>query len=392
MWSVPKDYDFDAAFVHPNRVCDIDLCLKTKRAFQRLASAMKEPFPVLTQVGLHFESAGSSDSAPTLSNGFLGGSAEQLRSLELYEDSFPELPKLLLSATQLVTLRLRRTPYSAYISPEAMVACLSALTSLETFDLGFISDEESFLYLRLESGCPPPPTHTVLPALTHFEFTGVGGYLDDLVARIAVPRLFHLSITFFPTTFSDTPHLEQFIDHAPGLEVFETARVIFDSETVQVRLSSQTSGNGLDVGIPCESLDDQLSYLAHAVPPLSTVENLYISGDQFYEAYWQDDTMNRLWLEYLEPLTSVENLYISKNFVQHIAPALQLLVRGRTAEMLPNLQNLFLEGFRPSGPVQKGIKQFVASRQLSGNPITISVWNKDGVRLKNRFALGSDDW
>ena len=394
MRSVPEDYDFDAAFVHANRVCEIYLCLTTDRAFERLASAMKEPFPVLTQLRLCFDSADSPNSASTLPDGFLGGSASQLRSLEFDKVSFPGLPKLLLSATHLVTLRLRGTRDSEYISPPAsLVACLSALTSLETFALGFISELQSLFYIWLKPQCRSPSTRTVLPALTHFEFAGSSAYLEDFVVLIVAPRLFHLSITFLSTNSLGTRDLVQFINRTPSLEVFVTARVIFDFETVRVELSSQTSGNGFDVEIPCESLDDQLSHLANALPPLFTVENLFISGDQFYEAYWEDDTMNSLWLEFLQPpFTSVKNLYISKSSVQHIVPALQLLVGGRTTDVLPNLQNLFLEGFRPSGPIQKGIKQLIAARQLSGNPITISAWNKDGVHPTSLLELDLDNW
>ena len=382
-WSTPEDYDFDAAIVHPNRVCEIVLYLSTNRAFQRLAWAMREPFPVLTQLGLHFD-LDNPDSAPVLPNGFLVGSTSRLRCLELDKVTIPGLPKLLLSATHLVTLRLRRTPHSAYIPPKAMVACLSVLTSLETFALGFLSDEESVFSLRPERRRLPPPTRAVLPTLTHFEFTGACEYLDDLVARLTTPRLFHLYITFFETTASDTPHLVQFIGRTPSLEAPETAQVIFDDETVQVGLSHQTSGNGmLDVDIRCESLDDQLSSLGDAytscLPPLDTVENLYITGDQFFEEYRQDIIMNMLWLDFWQPFTSVKNLYISRSSVPHIGPALDLLARGRTTEVLPNLQNLFLEGPRPPPPgwVHYGIKKFVAMRQLFGNTITISAWNGD---------------
>ena len=386
MWSVPEDYDFNAAIVHPSRVCEINLCLTTDRAFQRLASAMQEPFPMLTQFGLQFDPADSPDSSPTLPKGFLVGSALHLRSLELDEVSIPGLPKLLLSATHLVTLHLRRTPYSAYISPEEMVTCISVLTSLESFAIGFKTDEESFFYLQ--SRCPPPSTRTVLPALTQLEFSGVSQYLEDLVARVVAPRLFHLSITFFAATFFDTPHLVQFTSLAPSLETPKRARVVFDFETVHIRLSSQTSGNGtIEVEIPCESLDEQLSSLVHActssLPSLDTVKDVYIFGDIFDENYWQDITMNRLWLEFWQPFASVENLYISKNTVLRIVPALQQLVRGRATDVLPNLQNLFLEGLRSSGfeagLIQNSIKPFIASRQLSGNPITASVWNGNWV-------------
>jgi hypothetical protein len=50
---------------------------------------------------------------------------------------FPGLPKLLLSTTDLVDLRLWEVSHSESILPEAMVRCLSMLTRVETISLGF---------------------------------------------------------------------------------------------------------------------------------------------------------------------------------------------------------------------------------------------------------------
>jgi hypothetical protein len=43
-------------------------------------------------------------------------------------------------------------------------------------------------------------------------------------------------------------------------------------------------------------------------------------------------------------------------------------------EVLPNLQNIFLEGHDPSGPVDEAIGQFVASRQVASHPVAVSRW------------------
>jgi hypothetical protein len=56
-----------------------------------------------------------------------------------------------------------------------------------------------------------------------------------------------------------------------------------------------------------------------------------------------------------------------------MASALRELVGGRTTEVLPSLQNIFLARSEASGPFQEAIRQFVAARQLSGHPIAISV-------------------
>ena len=61
---------------------------------------------------------------------------------------------------------------------------------------------------------------------------------------------------------------------------------------------------------------------------------------------------------------------------------LQELVGGRTTGVLPILQNIFLEGLRPSGPVQEAIGQFVAARQVAGHPVIVTRWERE-LKKKN---------
>jgi len=63
--------------------------------------------------------------------------------------------------------------------------------------------------------------------------------------------------------------------------------------------------------------------------------------------------------------------------VPRIAPALQELVGDRTTEVLPLLENIFLEGLQTSAPLQEGIKKFVAARQLTNRSVTVSHWDRD---------------
>jgi hypothetical protein len=116
---IPEDYDFNAAIVHPNRVRSITLpYFESSSQLQRLASAMQEPFPALTLLTLGFGvHRNRPNLAPELPDGFL---APRLRYLDLKSIPFPTLPKLLLSATDLVHLTLRGIPHSGYFSPEAI--------------------------------------------------------------------------------------------------------------------------------------------------------------------------------------------------------------------------------------------------------------------------------
>ena len=66
---------------------------------------------------------------------------------------------------------------------------------------------------------------------------------------------------------------------------------------------------------------------------------------------------------------------MSEDFVPRIAPALQASVEAGVTEVLPALEDLFLEEPWPSGPVLEDIEKFVAARKLSGNHISVSLWS-----------------
>jgi hypothetical protein len=101
------------------------------------------------------------------------------------------------------------------------------------------------------------------------------------------------------------------------------------------------------------------------------LEQLTINGDGAW--LWQDDIGAPQWLELLQPFNRVKDLVLSKRLVRLVAPALQELAGERVAETLPVLQNLCLEGPQPSGAVKESMEKFIASRQLSGYPVTMNV-------------------
>jgi len=129
----------------------------------------------------------------------------RLRYFNLYGIPFPALTKLLLSTTHLVKLSLVDIRHSEYyISPEAMVTCLSMLTSLETLRLTF---ESSQPHPDLRSQRPFPLNRSVLPTLAVFRFKGVIKNLEEFLARIDAPQLYQLSTTFFNDIDFKAPEL-----------------------------------------------------------------------------------------------------------------------------------------------------------------------------------------
>ena len=354
-----------------NRLREIELLKFSSLDLETILVAMQVPFSELTRLRL----SSDEETVPILPDSFLGGTALPLRELYFRGISFPALPKLPMSATRLVQLYLRDIPHSAYISPEVMVTTLSTLTSLEKLQLGFQSPRSR---PSRASGRPPTQTRLVLTVLTLFSFKGVGEYLDDLVDRIDAPRLSNLYITFFNQIVFDTPQSIKFISRTPTLKLLKNAEVAFGNFTTFIKLKSQISH--LEVAIPCKELDWQVSSVEQVftscLPSLPLLEDLYISENLYQQPDWQDNIENTLWLELLHPFTAVKNLYLSEDFARRIVPALQELDGGRATEVLPTLKNIFLEGLRPSGSVQEGIGQFVATRQAAADPVVVSRWDR----------------
>jgi hypothetical protein len=102
--------------------------------------------------------------------------------------------------------------------------------------------------------------------------------------------------------------------------------------------------------------------------------DLHFYEDSLSRLGSKDSIENRQWLELFHLFVAVKNLYLSENFASRIAPALQEVVEGRTTEVLPALQNIFLKGLDSSGSVQESIVQFVAAREVANYPIGISPW------------------
>ena len=368
-----------AALEHNDRVCQIKLNFFTSSELEYVMDSVADkPFPELTD--LHLGIFKDDRPGPILLDSFLGGTAPRLQSIHLEDVSFPGLPKLLLSTTHLAELDLHRIPHSGYISPEAMATSLSALRKLRFFRL-------HFRYPRprpaLDSRRPRlrPPTRYILPDLTEIRFKGASEYLEEILARIDTPRLNNLNITFFNQIIFDSPQLFQFVRRGPTLRTPEKCHIAFSSKAIIVKFPSQTSiFGGLSVEIQCTAPEWQLSSLEQVcilfLPSVSALENLYIDEDPERPPSWQDDIENTLWLDFLRSFVAVKNLYVSEEFLPRIGPALQELVGGRMTEVLPNLENIFLQGFQQWIPLHKGIEKFVAARQLTSHPVAVSRWGR----------------
>ena len=363
-----------AALEHRDRVCGISITNSTIPQLEGLASKMQEPFPALTILHLSTD-----ETAPALPDMFLGGSAPRLQTLILDYIPFPGLPRLLLSATDLSQLYLKGIPHSGYISPEAMVTCLSVLTRLRYLRIKFQSPAS-----RPDRRGPPPLTRVILPALEELAFEGVSEYLEDLVARIDAPRLRSLDISFSHQLIYDVQQLLYFIGHAGSFRLSSHAEVAIADTHVDIkfdpseRTPADLLSSSLRLEIRCRAVDWQLSSMAQICNQLSFLlsiaEQLDIQVPSYLESISQEDMEDTQWLELFRPFTAVRTLRIPYKLQSRIVPALQELTGERATEVLPALDSLYLEGYPPSGSDQQAIESFVAARQHSDHPVAVHYW------------------
>ncbi len=375
---------------HSDRVCEINLDF-TDCYLKLVLTAMHAPLPQLTHLRLESLSFQQERVVP---DSFLSGSAPHLQSIAFCDLPFPGLPKLLPSVARLVTLHLTDISHSGYFSPEALVTGLSTLTSLEDLRLRFLTSLSVHQYL-------PPLARSVLPALTSFEFKGRSEYSEDFVARIDAPRLNNLKIIYFHQLDFDTSQLVRFVNRIPMFTAKE-AHLVYIGPVSWTGLMSATrlsivptTGDGqFSVQITGTHLRWDLSSLSRFCtsfsPIISTLELFYIYDLYLPRTQYQDDDINRQWLDTLRPFIAANELYLSKSFTSHIAPALQSLVGERVTEVLPSLKNIFLEGLQQSTPIPGlgGIQHFFALRLFSSHPIAISGWNEASRRaMMDEFSV-----
>ncbi|KAH9994347.1 hypothetical protein BJV74DRAFT_884173 [Russula compacta] len=252
--------------------------------------------PMLTSLRL-------SEAAQTetrLPDSFLAGSAPRLRSLTLIGISFPALPNLLLSASDLVHLDLWDIPDSGYIPPDAMAVCLSMLTRLKTLYFG--------IHFRVVGGTShplPPLSRTLLHALTTLRFSGNSEYLEDFISRIDVPLLNDIDITFSDLLAFDTP---EFLRKSASRSAKCQAAGFMD----QVRLTTSSLVRFCRSSLP--------------LPLLSVLECLDIYAHAYY---WLHNARPNHWLELLGLFASVKSLSLFDGLVPPVMAALGELVGGR---------------------------------------------------------------
>ena len=352
--------DLIAALEHPNRICYVRL-YGYHPPLEKVATMMQKSFPALGTL-----CAVSSNGNASLSADFLGGSAPRLREISLQSISFPALPTLLSSTSDLVTLYLRSIPTTGYISPEAMATCLAALPRLKTFLLDFHS------VTSLPSQINPPPiTRSVLPTLTDFNFGGSSQYLEALLVQIDGPQLSQIAI-FYHDQDDDpqTVQLSKFIDRSGGPKPILSmhARLTIFSYKVSFSLYSRLSSESgpARTVIFFEQIRRHINRVVQILGQISSASNVVHLKIELGEDHQLGDARDIEWHPLLQTFSTIRTLRVSWNLALRVAFELEVISGCMLAGTLPPFDLIYFE-HQPTPSIPK----FVAARQLSGRPVTI---------------------
>ena len=110
------------------------------------------------------------------------------------------------------------------------------------------------------------------------------------------------------------------------------------------------------------------------VDQLNAISGLETHGHHHTNPFFLLANSHVLYQSFLFQGRYLIELYKSKLLYPVFHPPYKNLLGARTTEVLPTLENIFLQGFWSSGPLHEGIEKFVAARQLTSHSVAVSRW------------------
>ena len=284
------------------------------------------------------------------------------------------LPRVLLSAHELVSLRLDNIPISGYISPEFFATGLAVTTRLKHLVISFLPPMSP----NPRNTASYPQNRAVLPALTDFQFRGDVDYVESLVSKIDAPALERFTVTLFEQSSFDIPHLSQFIGRAKALRSpHQTFIELSHAEITFIhdfQLSpASPSPRTFKLHLSYDEIDLQMPTLVHFSRQLSALlaspERLDVvaSSDCFL---WRDSSEadSVQWLELFRLFTGVKRLGVSSALAPIVASTFEQVAETSDG-ILPLLCELHMDGSLAS--TSSAVERFAAERERSGYPVSV---------------------
>ena len=356
---------------HPARLFEVQLTA-TAPILEKLATLepTQQPFSMLEHLRL------STRTKPGLILPSEFGGTPGLRNLWVIRIALPSLPRLMLLAPNLVSLRLEEIPDIGY-TLEALLICLPGMTQLKTLRIHFLfPSSRPVLVSTLHSS----ERRSVLHGLHYMEFHGPSEYLEYLVSTITTPSLKHIHIAFFNQLIfhiPQVPQLSQFILRTETQRSANQATIHYSEVDISITLSQPGSPHYLALRILCKNLDWQISSITELCEGLSHnllhIEQLNIcASPTSFER--EEDEMELTQLEFpdlFRQFINVRRLCVMGGSVSHVAGALGHIT-GQLADMvLPELRVIYVEKDDELTSMQRGLQPFLVARWRSGHPVFI---------------------
>ncbi|KAH9178514.1 hypothetical protein EDB89DRAFT_2239155 [Lactarius sanguifluus] len=360
-----------------DRVCEIDLAGPPSGGVSQI---LQGPFPLLDRLAL-----GVWDSrCPAI----LSGPAPRLRVLELdfcpSHSTISRLPRILSSATRLVDLQLGRVPSTKCISPEALVAALSAMTRLKTLYLQFLYPTPHSIPVNI-----PPSGRIVSSTLLRLDFYGPCNYFEDLLSRITTPSLECMRIKFdseLPETRIDISQLSQFLYRVESQRLPDGAKVSdgisgpYLSFTRSVALPGgrlKTSeclrfGHHAWLRLKLPLMTQICQQMSPFLPSVQTLSVPMLSRS------WHDDGQGTYWVDFFRVFNRLEKLHLSGGDPSSVVHALQFVSTVMATDALPVLRELSLDSVVYGPSSRKAVASFLDVHQRAGLPAITFRWLNSG--------------
>jgi len=338
---------------------------------------MQEPFPVLKSLWLDADEEMGFD----IPDAFLGGSAPLLQWIALRGVRFPNLLKLLSSASNLVHLGLGGIPMTGegHISPNAMITCLSVLTKLRSLAFSFLQTSSPYPTDQR----PPPSEYAILPVLTSLSLRGPHGYLEDIISRVDAPLLNTGYLSSNDEPMFDTPRVPQFIHRVKAFKSHGGFKAHFRREWTfaEFKFHSSIGPAVFSLSFPCSGLPAQVAITERICAQWPSVHSHieFLELDNGYFVFevqkgWEDITP---WLRFLRPFTAVRTLRLCGIvIVPHVTCTLGRLEGERVTEVLPALRTIEVECSDPNAQASEILHilgPFLVAREESEHPVVVNV-------------------
>ena len=346
-----------------NRVTRIKLEDEGSLLLRYSLAELQEPFPMLDYLDIRDRTNFFYARPPVvLSESFLGGSAPSLVHLRFGGLLFFGLPKLLLSANNLVDICLWED--SPYISPEGMATSLCTMKHLQSLDITFQFD--SYGYSHRAGQRPHPITRIVLPALSRLSLKCTEDYVEDFVARLDTPSLELMEISRLSSFESDFSELPQFISRIKALEISDQAQLFTHNTKFQLKILKKDRAELSLIFMSPSKI------VWSAFPPLH-FERLEIREDRLMMLSLKMNAESEL-RELSHRFTAVKNLFLDPNAAVHVADALTTFAEESMTGLFPALQYMYFHEFPLLPPIQEAFLRFTAARQVTRHPVTLREW------------------